>query len=224
MRLEAVELRSFRSYPQLDFTPDPGTNLLIGDNGAGKTNLLEAIAYLSTLRSFRKAPDDALIASNADAAIVRGAVAAPVSQHMIEIELSRSARRRVLLDGKRPARNAELRARLRCVTFLPDDLELAKGSAGQRRSLLDDIAAQLRVTAGADQAELERALSKVASQPVTVHASGRTDSGVHATRQIVHFDAPADRSTVSVFVMWPGSISANNAADSSTASTWQMPC
>ncbi|MBT8192347.1 MAG: DNA replication/repair protein RecF [Acidimicrobiia bacterium] len=158
MRLETVELQSFRSYPHLEFVPDPGTNLLIGDNGAGKTNLLEAIAYLSTLRSFRKAPDDALIASSADGAIVRGAVGAPVSNHTIEIELSRAGRRRVLLDGKRPTRNAELRSRLRCVTFLPDDLELAKGSAGQRRNLLDDIASQLRVTAGADQADLERSL------------------------------------------------------------------
>jgi DNA replication and repair protein RecF len=158
VRLDWIELREFRSYPQLEFHPHPGTNLLVGDNGAGKTNLLEAIAYLSVLRSFRKAPDDALIATGADEAVLRAGVAGPVSEHTIEVLLSRSQRRRVQLDGKRPSRNAQLRSRLRCVTFLPDDLELIKGSAGQRRGLLDDLAAQLRPTAAADQTDFERAL------------------------------------------------------------------
>lgn len=158
MQLDWIELEEFRSYPQLHVTPDPGTNLLVGDNGAGKTNFLEAISYLSNLRSFRKAPDEALIATGAETAVLRGAVAGPVSQHTIEVLLSRSQRRTVLLDGKRPARNAELRSRLRCVTFLPDDLELIKGGAGLRRDLLDDLAGQLRPTATADLSEFERAL------------------------------------------------------------------
>lgn len=158
MRLDWLELQGFRSYPQLEIRPDAGVNLLVGPNGAGKTNLLEAIAYLSSLRSFRKAPDDALIATGTDETVVRGGVAGPVSEHTIEVLLSRHARRKVLLDGKRPARNSELRSRLRCVTFLPDDLELIKGSAGQRRDLLDDLAAQLRPTAAADQSDFDRAL------------------------------------------------------------------
>jgi DNA replication and repair protein RecF len=158
VRLEWLELQRFRSYPQLDFRPDSGVNLLVGDNGSGKTNLLEAIAYLSSLQSFRKAPDDALIATDTDEAVVRGGVAGLVSEHTIEVLLSRQSRRKVLLDGKRPARNADLRSRLRCVTFLPDDLGLIKGSAGQRRELLDDLAAQLRPTAAADQSDLDRAL------------------------------------------------------------------
>lgn len=158
MRLDWIELQNFRSYPHLEFRPDPGTNLLVGENGAGKTNLLEAISYLSALRSFRKAPDDALISIGAAEGVVRGAVAGPVSEHTVEVLLSRDQRRKVLLDGKRPSRNADVRRRLRCVTFLPDDLELVKGSAGQRRDLLDDLAAQLRPAAVADQSEFERAL------------------------------------------------------------------
>lgn len=158
MRLDWLELRAFRSYPQLEFRPDEGVNLLVGANGSGKTNLLEAIAYLGSLRSFRKAPDDALIATGTAETVVRGGVAGPVSGHTIEVLLSRHARRQVLLDGKRPSRNAELRSRLRCVTFLPDDLEIIKGGAGRRRELLDDLAAQLRPTAAADQADFDRAL------------------------------------------------------------------
>jgi DNA replication and repair protein RecF len=158
VRLDWIELQGFRSYSNLEMRPSPGTNLLVGDNGAGKTNLLEAISYLSRLRSFRRAPDAALIAIGSDDAVVRGAVAGPVSEHTIEIMLSRIERRRVLLDGKRPGRNAELRSRLRCVTFQPDDLELIKDSAGHRRGLLDDLAAQLRPTAAADQSDFDRAL------------------------------------------------------------------
>jgi len=160
MQLDWIELTNFRSYTNLEFRPDPATNLLVGANGAGKTNLLEAISYLSGLRSFRKAPEEALISSGADDAVIRGSVQGPVSTHSIEVLLSREARRKVLLDGKRPKRNSELRSRLRCVTFLPDDLELVKGSAGQRRDLLDDLAAQRRPAAAADQADFERALKQ----------------------------------------------------------------
>ncbi|MGI9648204.1 MAG: DNA replication/repair protein RecF [Acidimicrobiia bacterium] len=158
MQLDWLELQSFRSYPHLEFRPDPGTNLLVGENGAGKTNLLEAIGYLSVLRSFRKAPDDALISTDASEGVVRAAVTGPVSEHTVEVLLSRDSRRKVLLDGKRPARNSDVRERLRVVTFLPDDLELVKGSAGRRRDLLDDVSAQLRPAAAADQSEFERAL------------------------------------------------------------------
>lgn len=160
MQLEWIELSNFRSYPSLELQPDPHTNLLVGPNGAGKTNLLEAIAYLSALRSFRRSPDEALIAVGADDAVVRGGVKGPASTHSLEVLLSRSSRRTVLLDGKRPKRNAELRTRLRCVTFLPDDLELVKGSAGYRRDVLDDLAAQRRPAAAADQADFSRALKQ----------------------------------------------------------------
>lgn len=160
MQLNWIELQGFRSYPHLEFEPAPGTNLLVGANGAGKTNLLEAVAYLSTLRSFRGVPDDALISSGREEAIVRGSVDGRVSTHTIEVELSRARRRRVLLDGKRPSRHSVLRGYLRCVTFLPDDLEIIKGSAGRRRAVLDDLAAQLRPTAAADQSEFERALKQ----------------------------------------------------------------
>jgi len=158
VRLEWLELVDFRSYPELSFSPAPGLNVVVGDNGAGKTNLLEAVGYLSSLRSFRNAPEDALIALESDASVIRGEVQGPVSKHRIEVMLHRAERRKVLLDGKRPRRNAELRATLRVVTFLPDDLELVKGSAGRRRAFLDDLAGQLHPAALADQSDLERAL------------------------------------------------------------------
>ena len=158
MRLDWLELEGFRSYLHLEFRPGSGVNLLVGENGSGKTNLLEAINYLSTLRSFRRAPEDALLADGEETAVLRGGVTGPVSQHQIEVLLNRRERRRVQVDGKRPRRNADILDTLRCVTFLPDDLHLVKSSAGVRRGFLDELAGQLRPAANADQSDYERAL------------------------------------------------------------------
>ena len=74
MHLGWLELRDFRSYESLQFEPDTGLNVLVGDNGAGKTNVLEAVGYLSRLGSFRGAPDAALVRTGAPAAVVRGGI------------------------------------------------------------------------------------------------------------------------------------------------------
>ncbi len=158
MRLDWLELEGFRSYRHLKFRPDAGVNLLMGENGSGKTNLLEAINYLSALRSFRRAPEDALLADGEETAVIRGGVTGPISEHQIEVLLSRRERRRVQVDGKRPRRNADILDTLRCVTFLPDDLHLVKSSAGARRGFLDELAGQLRPAATANQGEYDRAL------------------------------------------------------------------
>ena len=158
MLLDWLELENFRSYSRLEFRPGPEVNLLVGENGSGKTNLLEAIVYLSTLRSFRRAPEDALFGRKGDEAVIRGGITGRVSQHEIEVLLSRTERRRIQVDGKRPRRNVDILETLRCVTFLPDDLELVKSSAGARRGLLDELSAQLSPPAAADQADYERAL------------------------------------------------------------------
>ena len=80
MILDWLELQSYRSYESINWIPDPGLNVLIGRNGAGKTNILEAIAYLSALKSFRGAPDGALIRSGAEAAAALLAAGADVNQ------------------------------------------------------------------------------------------------------------------------------------------------
>ena len=74
MFLEWLDLSGYRSYDELAFRPDPGVNVLIGDNGSGKTNVLEAIGYLSSLRSFRRSPDAALVATGAEMAVIRGGI------------------------------------------------------------------------------------------------------------------------------------------------------
>ncbi|MGQ0848067.1 MAG: DNA replication/repair protein RecF [Actinomycetota bacterium] len=164
MILSWLSLADFRSYVELRWEPDPGVNILVGNNGAGKSNLLEAIGYLSNLRSFRGAPDEALVRAGAPAAVLRGETvnlddAGRVdNKGMIEVELNLKAGRRVRLDQKRPARTADLLAKLRVITFLPEDLDLIKAGPLGRRALLDEVAVQLWPSAALDQAEFERGL------------------------------------------------------------------
>lgn len=158
MRLAWVELKNFRSYSELNLEPDPGTNVFVGPNGAGKSNLVEAVSYLARLRSFRRAPDDALITTSADAAVLRGEFTSQASTSLVEIELPRAGRRRVLVNGKRPKRYADVAVLVRTVVFLPDDLALIKGAPSNRRDYLDDLAMQLSATSVGDQGDYERSL------------------------------------------------------------------
>lgn len=158
MHLAWISLAEFRSYTALEWTPDPGVNVLVGQNGAGKTNLLEGIGYLSTLRSFRRAPDEAMVAFDAESAFVRGEVVDGESSSVIEIELRRRGGRRALVNTQRLARAADLLGHVRLVAFLPEDLDIVKRGPSYRRDFLDDLAVQLWPGSHLDQAEFDRAL------------------------------------------------------------------
>ena len=158
MLVSWLELRNFRCHERLRFEPDPGMNVLIGPNGAGKTSVLEAIAFAGSLRSFRRSPEKALVRQGSEETIIRLAVATGSSERRVEIAIPFEGRRRVLLNGKRPQANAELHESLPAVAFLPDDLDVVKGSPGLRRDFLDDLAAQLSPLAAATQADYRRAV------------------------------------------------------------------
>ena len=156
MHLNWLELRDFRSYEHLEFVPEPGLNVLIGNNGSGKTNVLEAIGYLSRLGSFRGAPDSALVRLDAPTAVVRGGVARESGELRVEVELPAEGRRRILVNGKRPRRNADVAVEVPLVAFLPDDLDVVKRGPGLRRDYLDEVAGHISPAAGADRSEYEK--------------------------------------------------------------------
>ena len=159
MYLEWLNLAGFRSHETVEWRPDRGTNILVGDNGAGKTNLLEAVSYLATLRSFRSSPDEALIAHDTDSAVIRGnVVRSEDSAALIEIEIRRRGPRRVQVNRQRLGRTADLIGHVRMVAFLPEDLDVIKRGPGLRRDLLDEAATQLWPASYADRMEFERAL------------------------------------------------------------------
>ncbi len=157
MALTWLALAGFRSYPQLRWGPAPEINLLVGPNGVGKTNLLEAVGFLFTASSFRKASDVAMVAGDREMASVRGEMGAD-TPHTVEMLLHRRDRRRVLLNGARLSRMTELQKVGRMLAFVPEHLGLVKGGPARRREWLDETAALLRPAAQADQSEYQKAL------------------------------------------------------------------
>ena len=158
MHLTWLQLRDFRCHQALEVSPGPGVNVLLGGNGAGKSSVLEAIGYLATLASFRRAPEGSLVRVGAEAAIVRGEFAGEAGTVRVEVEIPSRGRHRVQIDGKRAAGRAEVAARVALVAFLPDDLDLVKRGPAYRREFVDDLAVQLWPAAARDLQEFERAL------------------------------------------------------------------
>ena len=106
--LEWVSLVSFRSYTDVRWDPEPGVNVLVGRNGAGKSNLLEGIGYLATMKSFRGAPDEAMVSFDADSAYVRGEIGQNGVTTLVEVEIKRRGGRRANVNKQRLARTADL--------------------------------------------------------------------------------------------------------------------
>ncbi len=140
MHLAHLRLRDFRNYARLDADFSPGFHLLLGDNAQGKTNILEAIYLMATLRSFRGVGSAQLIRHGAKGYFVGGHV---VAQGEREIKMYWSARERNLsLDGQPVKKLADYLGALRTVVFCTEDLQLIKGAARSRRRFLDLLLAQ----------------------------------------------------------------------------------
>lgn len=158
MRIDWIALTAFRSYQSLEWSPDPGVNVLIGPNGSGKTNVLEAIGYLAGLRSFRSVSDAELVDDGAESAVIRAGVSSEDRERLIEIQINRRGARVAQVDKNRLRKLSDLLGVFRVVTFLPDDLDLVKRGPANRRDFLDEVAVQLWPGAFVDQAEFDRAL------------------------------------------------------------------
>ncbi len=136
-RISKLYLRNYRSYSELLFQPDAGVNFLLGPNAAGKTNLLEAIHYLATLRSPRTAKDADMVRWGEKAFYVKGEFLFGGPRHALEVGY-RSGRGRMLrVDGVPVRRVADFLGYVNAVFFSPDDLRLIKGGPEERRRFLD---------------------------------------------------------------------------------------
>jgi DNA replication and repair protein RecF len=134
-----LTLHNFRSYADIDVPLEPGVCAFIGRNGQGKTNLVEAIDYLSRLASHRVATDAPLVRAGTDRAIVRAAVVKDGRTAVIEIELNPGKANRAKVNKSPLPRARELLGLVRTVVFSPDDLTLVKGDPSDRRRFLDDL-------------------------------------------------------------------------------------
>ncbi|MDA8063285.1 MAG: DNA replication/repair protein RecF [Actinomycetota bacterium] len=158
MQLAHLWLVDFRNYALGELAPPNGLTVVVGSNGEGKTNLLEAIGYLATLRSFRGAPGDALVREGAPFAVVRAEVRREGRAVLVEAELRRIGRDRVQLNGRPLRRARDLLGALQVTVFSPDDLELVKGGPSGRRRYLDDLLVALHPRHDLTQTELDRVL------------------------------------------------------------------
>ena len=136
MIIERLELVDFRNYREAVFVPAAGTTLVVGDNGQGKTNLVEAVAYLGTLTSFRGAPPEALVRVGATEAVLRAEVRDDDGRRsLIEAALAPAGRNRVQVNRQRLPRARDLLGVVRVSVFSPDDLTLVKGGTGRPSAL-----------------------------------------------------------------------------------------
>jgi DNA replication and repair protein RecF len=134
-----LTLHDFRSYEQLELPLEPGGNVFVGPNGQGKTNLVEAVDYLSTLASHRVATDAPLVRFGADRAVVRADVVRDGRSALLEIEIVPGGSNRARINKSPLPRARELIGLLRTVVFSPEDLALVKGDPSDRRRFLDTL-------------------------------------------------------------------------------------
>ncbi|WGX96836.1 DNA replication/repair protein RecF [Nocardioides sp. L-11A] len=139
MHVARLSLHDFRSYADVDVELEPGVSAFVGRNGQGKTNLVEAVDYLSRLSSHRVATDAPLIRAGAEQAIVRAAVVREGRTAVLEVELNPGRANRARINRSPLPRVRELAGIVRTVVFSPEDLALVKGDPGGRRRFLDDL-------------------------------------------------------------------------------------
>ena len=174
MELVLLELAAFRSYRDCRIEPDEEINVLVGPNGAGKTNFLEAIWYLSTLRSFRRVSDDVLIQEDANEFLLRAQIRRSSGSSELGVVTPRHGRRQLEVNGKRVRGRRDLAGQLSAVLFFPDDLDVVKRGPSGRREFIDEVAAQLWPAAAGEQGEYTRTLRQRNS---LLRQSGRDTDG-----------------------------------------------
>ena len=139
MYVAHLVLHDFRSYADVEVVLEPGATAFLGSNGQGKTNLVEAIDYLSRLSSHRAATDAPLVRAGADQAVVRAAVVREGRTAVLEVELNPGRANRARVNKSPLPRSRDLIGLVRTVVFSPEDLTLVKGDPAERRRFLDDL-------------------------------------------------------------------------------------
>ncbi|HSU73496.1 MAG TPA: DNA replication/repair protein RecF [Terrabacter sp.] len=142
MHVRHLTLKDFRSYPSAELALTPGVTTLVGLNGQGKTNLVEAVGYLATLGSHRVATDQPLVRFGAAQAIVRGAIVRDDRETMVELEITPGRANRARLGRSPVSRPRDVLGTVRTVLFAPEDLALVKGDPSERRRFLDELLVQ----------------------------------------------------------------------------------
>lgn len=158
MYLRHLQVTDFRSWEHVDLPLEPGPVVLVGQNGRGKTNLLEAIGYAATLGSHRVATDAPLVRHGCERALVRTAVVNEGRELTIELEITPGRANRARVNRGAVGRPRDVLGILRTVLFAPEDLSLVRGDPGERRRFLDELLVLRAPRYAGVRADYERAL------------------------------------------------------------------
>src|SRR4051812_13036480 len=177
MHVSALQLTDFRSWAALELELTPGPTALVGANGQGKTNIVEAIGYLATLGSHRVANDAPLVRSGADRAVVRARVERDDRQTLVELELNPGSANRARINRSPVPRTREVLGLLRTVLFAPEDLSLVRGDPSERRRFLDDLLVARAPRLAGVRSDYERVLKQRNALLKTAFLAKRTGGG-----------------------------------------------
>ncbi len=157
MIVEQLGLKDFRNYAEADVSLLSGANVFVGRNGQGKTNLVEAVAYLATLGSHRVSSDAPLVRDGTEAAIVRARLAHGERTVLLELQLNRQGANRARVNGVN-VRTSELPRYAQVVLFAPEDLQIVRGDPSARRRFADQLVVQRTPRMAAVLADYDRVL------------------------------------------------------------------
>jgi DNA replication and repair protein RecF len=177
MYIESIKLRDFRNYTELEIAPHPGVNLLFGQNGSGKTNLLEAIHYCALGRSHRTSQDREVVRKGQTAAAVGVTVRRKEGRHDVAVKLTPEGpkHKHVFVDKKRASRISDMMGQVQCVIFSPEDLMLVKDGPSARRRFLDMMISQLSTPYFIALQQYQKAMDQRNAMLREVKRGGRMD-------------------------------------------------
>jgi DNA replication and repair protein RecF len=185
VRVSHLTLHDYRSYERLELDLQPGVTALLGRNGQGKTNIVEAVDYLSRLSSHRVASDTPLVRHGATQAVVRAAVVRDGRTAIIEVEINPGRSNRARVNRASLGRARDVVGLVRTVLFSPEDLALVKGDPAERRRFLDDLMVLRTPRLAGVRADYERVL-KQRNALLRTAAEGRSRS---RSRPDEHFES-----------------------------------
>ncbi len=183
MYLEKLSLTDFRSYAQVDLSLEPGVTVLVGSNGIGKTNLMEAIGYLATLNSHRVSTDAPLLRFGAERAMIRAKLVRGEQATVLELEINAARANRGRINRSNPVRARDLLGICQTVLFAPEDLALVKGDPSHRRRFLDELLVSLMPRHAATRSDYDRVL-KQRNALLKSSRTGKFTAGHEATLDV----------------------------------------
>ncbi|MDT4908002.1 MAG: replication and repair protein RecF, partial [Pseudonocardiales bacterium] len=160
MYVRHLTVSDFRSWRSADVALEPGPSVLVGANGQGKTNLVEALGYLATLSSHRVPTDAPLVRSGTERAVIGAAIVAAGRELRVEVEITPGRANRAKLNGSPVPRARDVLGALRLVLFAPEDLAIVRGDPSERRRFLDELVVARSPRMAGIRADYDRVLKQ----------------------------------------------------------------